>query len=308
MKLTLSSDAAAYEQALHGAIASSGGDALVQQAERDSSVPAQVVEPILDRLGVWELSPREDGDELEAAAVACRVAGRFALPYPVAERLARLADFGDGLVVINPVHPRANVGDIDLDWVAIEISGDRARARVRRDPVTSRLAVFQRTLDLAVPVAGPARDAALALVLPCWTLLGMLDRAFELTRQHCVDRHQFGKRLLDFQAVQFQLADALVSLQGLEELAKYSLWATVAQPENSVTDALALRLAALEAANVVFRIAHQLHGAIGFCDEANLSWLSRHSQAHRRYPLGIAETEREYTAMAETAGLRGLFL
>ena len=32
----------------------------------------------------------------------------------------------------------------------------------------------------------------------------------------------------------------------------------------------------------MFRVAHQLHGAIGFCDEVPLSWLSRYSQPFRR--------------------------
>ena len=51
-------------------------------------------------------------------------------------------------------------------------------------------------------------------------------------------------------------------------LAKYALWSVqAAASAEALDDALALRLAALEAAEVVFRVAHQLHGAIGFCDE-----------------------------------------
>ena len=44
-------------------------------------------------------------------------------------------------------------------------------------------------------------------------------------------------------------------------------------------------MAAIEAAEVVFRVCHQLHGAVGFCDETTLSWLSRYSQPLRRLPL-----------------------
>ena len=53
----------------------------------------------------------------------------------------------------------------------------------------------------------------------------------------------------------------------------------------ALEDALALRLAAIEAAEVVFRVCHQLHGAMGFCDETTLSWVSRYSQPLRRLPL-----------------------
>ena len=38
----------------------------------------------------------------------------------------------------------------------------------------------------------------------------------------------------------------------------------------------------------MFRVAHQLHGAIGFCDETTLSWVSRYSQPLRRLPFGLA--------------------
>ena len=57
--------------------------------------------PVLGELGAWQLDPRGDADELEAAAALCRSAGYWAIPYPVAERLARPADLdADGLVVV----------------------------------------------------------------------------------------------------------------------------------------------------------------------------------------------------------------
>ena len=45
----------------------------------------------------------------------------------------------------------------------------------------------------------------------------------------------------------------------------------------------------------MFRITHQLHGAIGFCDETALSWLSRASQPLRRLPLGPSATRAALT-------------
>ena len=96
----------------------------------------------------------------------------------------------------------------------------------------------------------------------------MLDRAMALTRTHVLAREQFGQPLARFQGVQFQLTDAEVERAGVEELAKYALWSIqAAAAPRRVDDALALRLAAIEAAETVFRISHQLHGAMGFCDE-----------------------------------------
>ncbi len=148
-------------------------------------------------------------------------------------------------------------------------------------------------------------DVALALVLPCWTLLGMLDRAIDLTVAHVRMRHQFGQPLSGFQGVQFQLTDAEVERSGLEMLARYAL-TTVSGPE-ALADALALRLAAIEAAEIVFRVCHQLHGAVGFCDETVLSWLSRYSQPLRRLPLGLSATRAALTDAIGTRGLTGLY-
>ena len=64
---------------------------------------------------------------------------------------------------------------------------------------------------------------------------------------------------------------------------------------------------ALEAADVVFRIAHQLHGAIGFCDEATLSWLSRYSVPLRRLPTGLSGTLDQLRRRIDRRGLRGIF-
>ena len=88
--------------------------------------------------------------------------------------------------------------------------------------------------------------------------------------------------------MQFQLTDAEVERSGVEMLAKYALWSIQSGRPDAIDDALALRMAAIEAAETVFRVAHQLHGAIGFCDETTLSWLSRYSQPLRRLPFGLS--------------------
>jgi alkylation response protein AidB-like acyl-CoA dehydrogenase len=107
--------------------------------------------------------------------------------------------------------------------------------------------------------------------------------------------------------VQFQLTDAEVERVGVEVLAKYALWSLQTSNEDALEDALALRLAALEAAEIVFRVAHQLHGANGFCDEDPLSWVSRHSQPVRRLPLGLSATRQHLVGKLGRRGLTGLF-
>jgi alkylation response protein AidB-like acyl-CoA dehydrogenase len=166
---------------------------------------------------------------------------------------------------------------------------------------------FVAELELSATDDNGAGDVALGLVLPCWTLLGMLDRAMELTVAHVGLRKQFGQTLSSFQGVQFQLTDAEVERSGVEILAKYALWSIGTERPEALDDALALRMAAIEAAEIVFRVCHQLHGAVGFCDETTLSWLSRYSQPLRRLPLGLSATRDLLTGRVGGRGLTGLF-
>jgi 3-oxo-4-pregnene-20-carboxyl-CoA dehydrogenase alpha subunit len=189
----------------------------------------------------------------------------------------------------------------------VTLDGRRSAATVRPPDGPPRDTAFVAELDLEQVDEHGAKDAVLGLVLPSWTLLGMLDRAVDLARSHVLVREQFGRPLAAFQAVQFQLTEAEVERSGVDVLAKYALWSIQAGNEEALDDALALRLAALEAAELVFRVAHQLHGALGFCDEAPLSWLSRYSQPLRRLPLGMSATRQELTARLGRRGLTGLF-
>jgi hypothetical protein len=308
VNIDLSEEAQEYGRLALRAFAAAGGDQLVQRAEQEPDRRADLVDPVLAELGAWDLDPRADADELEAAAALCRSAGWWAVAYPVAERLARPADLdADGLVVVagpsrrgrGPAAPRAEgaVAGLDLRWVAVTVDGARSAATPQAGGPASRHDAFVTELELTPLDGAGAGDVALGLVLPCWTLLGMLDRALDLTRQHVLDREQFGQPLAAFQGVQFQLTDAEVERAGLEMLARHALWSIQSGPASAAGDALAVRMAAIEAAETVLRVAHQLHGATGFCDEATLSWVSRYSQPLRRLPLGLSATRHELTRL-----------
>jgi hypothetical protein len=307
--LELCDDAVEYGRQALRAFGAAGGDELVQQAETKPEVRETLVAAVLSDLGAWDLEPRVDPNDLEAAAALCRSAGYWALPYPVAERLARPADLDvDGLIVVSDSAPEGAIAGLRSRWAAVTLGGVRSRAV----PTAVTGPAFTVALGLTAIDTEGAGDIGLGLVLPCWTLLGMLDRAMELTIAHIRLRKQFGQPLSAFQGVQFQLTDAEVERSGLEILAKHALWslATGASTDSNTTvvdDALALRLAAIEAADVVFRVCHQLHGAIGFCDETTLSWLSRYSQPLRRLPFGLSVTRDELTRRLGRHGLGGLF-
>jgi hypothetical protein len=308
VNIDLSEESAEYGRQALRALEAAGGDRLVQRAEQEPDCREAIMAPVLGELGAWELDPRRDADELEAAAALCRSAGYWAIPYPVAERLSRPTDLDvDGLLVVADSGPAGAVAGVDLRWAAVTLSGRRSSAVARATSAPPRSSAFVSELDLQPVDGDDAKDAALGLVLPCWTLLGMLDRAIDLTRAHVLLREQFGQPLAAFQGVQFQLTEAEVERSGVEMLARYALWSIQAGLDDALDDALALRLAAVEAAETVFRVAHQLHGAIGFCDETTLSWLSRYSQPLRRLPLGLSATRDQLTRRLGRRGLTGLF-
>jgi hypothetical protein len=308
MKIELSSEAREFGAAARKAFESAGGDQLVQQAETDPGSRAEPAATVLAGLGAWELDPRGGQDELEAAAALCRSAGWWALAYPVAERLCRPRDLdADGMLVVSQHNPSAAVDGLGLNWAAVTLAGQRSRATSRANASGPRKSAFVAPLDLEPLDDVAAGEVALGMVLPCWTLLGMMDRALALTRTYVREREQFGQSLSAFQGVQFQLTDAEVERAGAEELALYALWSLEDGRAEALEDALGLRLAAIEAAEIVFRVAHQLHGAMGFCDETTLSWVSRYSQPLRRLPLNLTETRDELTRLLGNRSLTGLF-
>lgn len=312
MNLSMSDEALSFADSAMKAIEAAGGELLVQQAERDTSVRADTIPLLLDALGAWELDPRSRVEELEAAAILCRAAGYWVLPYPVAERLSRRSDGADGLVVVAEENSSAAVAGLDLHWDTVTVDGRRGRAApvpLKDPPRASAFVGVLEVVGSAQPcdVAEAHADAALGLVLGSWMLLGMLDRAVALTCGHVVERKQFGRPLGAFQGVQFDLTEAEVERAGVETLARYALWSVATKSVDVLADALACRLAAVEAADTVLRIAHQLHGATGFCDETTVSWVSRYSVPLRRYPYGSAALADRLAGVVGRRGLAGPF-
>lgn len=307
MILELGADAQEYGRAARRAFEAAGGDDLVVRADADPAGREQLVGPVLRGLGAFDLKPRADADELEASAALCRSAGYWGVPYPVAECLSAPADLDvDGLIVVAEHAPAGAVAGLSKRWAAVTLAGQRSTAVAQ--PATGPALVAELTLtEIDGSGADGTDDVALGLVLGCWTLLGMLDRALDLTIAHVRLREQFGQPLAKFQGVQFQLTDAEVERVGLDMLAKYALWSIATGRAEAVDDALALRSAATEAAEVVFRVCHQLHGAVGFCDETALSWLSRYSQPLRRLPWGLSATRDLLVRRVGRTGLTGLY-
>ena len=128
MVLDLSDDAKEYGRQALRAFEAAGGDQLVQQAEAKPDSRESLAGPVLTELGAWELDPRTDADGLEAAAALCRSAGYWALPYPVAERLAKPTDLDvDGLIVVADTRPSGAVAGVESRWATVSLDGTRSK-------------------------------------------------------------------------------------------------------------------------------------------------------------------------------------
>jgi len=306
----LSTEAVEFGKAVAGTLQAAGGVNLLRKYADKPADRSDAVTFLLEPLGIWDLRPCDSQEELEAAGAACRAAGAVALPYPIAERLAR-PDDRDGAVLVQTEGPRlVGHGDLALGWAALDLFGNRYDVVAGESrPLGTKLAPFVSEVTVSEPSPGSEHTTALLVTLQSWWLLGLLERALGDTVRYTGEREQFGRQLIKFQATGFRLADMQVAVHKLEELAKYTLWSLTRQDTSSkpMVDALALRAAALESADIVLRGAHQLHGAMGFCDETDVSWLSRASQAVRRLPASKSQTVELLARHTLDDGFDGLF-
>jgi len=302
MNSSLAEEALEVANVLRESIAAAGGVGLLRRAVADPDVRAEA-EALVDAVGLWDIAPLGDPLELEVAAAACQAAGFYALPYPVAERMARSATAdATALVSATPIALVAH-GDLPLRWTGVDLDG-----RMHRLDFPGHAALGTKLAPFAVEMATEPTgeralaSAALGMTLQSWWLLGLLEHAVGDTVKYTGEREQFGRRLIALQGVGFQLADMAVAVEGLGELGKYTLWRLATAGADALVDAVALRAAAQSAAATVLRGAHQLHGAMGFTDEVDVSWLSRSSQMVRRLPEGAHATAGRLVRLIDSHG------
>ena len=72
MNIELSEEALAYGWSARQAVADAGGDRLVRDAEIAPGRRESLFAPVFGALGAFDLDPRRDPDDLEAAAALCR--------------------------------------------------------------------------------------------------------------------------------------------------------------------------------------------------------------------------------------------
>jgi acyl-CoA dehydrogenase len=270
----------------------------------------------LTRVGVSEANGGAGGGWPQAAAVL-RVAAQHAAPVPIAEttvlggwaldaagveipagplafaseglelearasdlvlngRVARVGWAHEASAIVAVVsHPEQTVVAAIPPGVC-RIERSRNLAREPRDTVLFEEIDLGRVAygNIDAPSSGRARGALARAV----QIAGALDRTLELTAEYVSVRRQFGRPIVEFQAVQQELALLAGEAAAASAAAEGAVAAAAAADGtvlNATETAAVLKIAAAKirtgaAAAEGARIAHQLHGAIGVTYEHQL--------------------------------------
>jgi alkylation response protein AidB-like acyl-CoA dehydrogenase len=183
-------------------------------------------------------------------------------------------DLDDGAVLIE--RPETTVFDaIDITRRYANVSGDGA-------PLDASAADHVRVI-LAAEV------------------LGICQRALEMTLDYVKDRKQFGVPVGSFQAVSHRCAQMLLQTESVRSATYYAAWAADAEPDRLPEAAALAAAAAADAGREVTASAIQAHGGIGFTWEADVHWLYKRAQVDAAL---LGGTRRHRAALARRAAGR----
>jgi alkylation response protein AidB-like acyl-CoA dehydrogenase len=187
--------------------------------------------------------------------------------------------------------------------VAVVIDDDGARLVAA--PQTTPLVTIDPTRRFGLvqgdgePLAGEAGDRLRAAVAA--EVVGVCQRALEMTVEYVKERKQFGVAVGSFQAVAHRCAQMLLHTESARSTAYYAAWAAGAEPERLDEAAALAAAAAATGGREVAAGAIQAHGGIGFTWEADVHWLYKRAEVDRTL-LGGAK--RHHAVLARAAAER----
>jgi alkylation response protein AidB-like acyl-CoA dehydrogenase len=250
--------------------------------------------------GFLELLVPEDrggaGQPLAELFPVLRLFGRHALPVPAAQAIVARAwtagrDAPPGMPTLAPALHRLPGGGFacplvpfgaiatqvlaadEAGWVLLDAAaGERESTGIPFDQAATLRWRDARAVLLSGD--GGARPLeSLGALLHAGLLAGAMERVFEMTLQYCNDRVQFGRSLGKFQAVQHQLAVMAEQVAAARIAAEAACRGPGLAPRFAA--AAIAKARAGEAAMLVARHAHALHGAIGVTAEYELQLYTR---------------------------------
>src|SRR5271167_1274447 len=150
--------------------------------------------------------------------------------------------------------------------------------------------------DAGEPLEGDvAAGVDRALIAVSSELVGVCDRALEMTVAYVKERRQFGVPVGAYQAVSHRCAQMLLDTEKARSTAAFAAWTADADPERLAEAAAMAKAAASDAGREVTASAIQAHGGIGFTWEADVHWLYKRAQIDAAL-LGGAKHHRAHLA------------
>ncbi|MCC7284075.1 MAG: acyl-CoA dehydrogenase family protein [Acetobacteraceae bacterium] len=182
-----------------------------------------------------------------------------------------------------------------------------AGVTLRADETTDGAAFASLALENAdgLPLIEDARIALVRALDECAVataaeLVGVMDQALSMTLDYMRTREQFGRRIGSFQALQHRAADLAIQVA----LARASVDAAVAaldagaQGARRAAAASQAKARASDAAMLVCRASIQLHGGIGYTDEADIGLYLKRAMVLAASFGNAALHRRRYAASA----------
>src|SRR4051794_1803219 len=109
-------------------------------------------------------------------------------------------------------------------------------------------------------------------------LVGVSQRALEMTLAYVKERKQFDTPVGAYQAVSHKCAQMLKDTEGARSATYFAAWAADAETERLAEAASLAKAAASDGSRDVTASAIQAHGGIGFTWEADVHWLYKRAQ------------------------------
>jgi alkylation response protein AidB-like acyl-CoA dehydrogenase len=200
----------------------------------------------------------------------------------------------------------AGIGRADLaadaEGAAVVVLLGDDEACLVADPQTEPLVTIDPTRRFA-RVAGESEPLGLgadglAVTAVAAEVVGVCQRALDMTVAYVKDRKQFGVPVGSFQAVSHRCAQMLLATESARSTVYFAAWAVDADP-GRVAEASALAAAAAASGGrEVTASAIQAHGGIGFTWEADVHWLYKRAQLDAAL---LGGTARHHATLARAA-------
>jgi alkylation response protein AidB-like acyl-CoA dehydrogenase len=199
--------------------------------------------------------------------------------------------------------------DAEGAGVVVLIDGDEAELVAAPDvepfPAIDPTRRFGSVRGEGEPLALGAADRVRTAVSA--EVVGVCQRALEMTVEYVKNRKQFDVPVGSFQAVSHRCAQMLLHTESARATAYFAAWAADADPDRLPEAAAVAAAAAAEGGREVTASAIQAHGGIGFTWEADVHWFYKRAQLDTALLGGAAYHRRALTriAVAHASGAEG---